>query len=193
MKCPSWYDVFEREIEKADPDIAGICGLMTKDGIELAKKYVALKNQLVEDYGLDQDFIRANLSMSAIINLVKFSPASDIRKKATEKIAQALKMERRLTKRDVDTIIGYVPKQPAHPAIKPAEIRLPCNPAITLINAPTNKRSEIALQFCKVAGNSIGVYEELAKKNNLEDEYAAFIVGVGIIRKYLDGKLVEKE
>lgn len=190
MKCPSWFDVFEREMAKADPNIAGICGLMSIDTIELAKKYIVLKDHLVENYGLDQDFVRANLSMSAASNLLKFAPDSETRQKATEKIAKALKMERRLTKKDVDAILQIAPSP--KPAIKPAEIRLPANPQLALVNAPVPKRTELLTAFYKLAGNSIGVYSELAKRDGLDDEYAAFIAGVVIIRKYLDGKLVEQ-
>jgi hypothetical protein len=190
MKCPSWFDKFEDEIVKENPDIAGICGLMTLEQVELAKKYITFKSHLVEEYGIDQDVIRSNLSMRAVENLLKFPPNNEVRSRSTKIIAKCLlDLNRRLTKPDVDKIIGYAPKSQRRTAINPAEIRLAANPQISLTNTPKNERRELLNQFIKLAGNSIGVYQELAKRNDLEDEYVAFISGVSIIQKYLNGEI----
>lgn len=191
MKCPPWYDVMKRELAKENPDVSRICALMTVDQIEETRRYFVFEDYIYDKYGIENDFVRANVSMNAVANLLQFSPDSEVRVNATDKIVKALKMDRRVTRKDVDLIMQVAPKNTPRKAVDPAVIRLPANPQITLVNAPTNGRKEILSQFYKLAGKSIGVYEELAKKEGLDDEYAAFIAGVGIIQKYLNGELVE--
>jgi len=190
MKCPPWYDVMKRELAKENPDISRICALMTVDQIEETRRFFVFEDGILEKYGVENDFVRANVSMTAVANLLQFSPDSEVRIKATEKIIQALKMNRRVTRKDVDLIMQVTPKH--QKVVDPATIKLAVNPQISLINATINGRKELRNQFYKLAGNSIVVYEELARKEGLEDEYAAFIVGCNIIRKYLDGELVER-
>ena len=189
MKCPPWYDVMKRELAKENPDVSRICALMTVDQIEETRRFFVFEDGIFDKYGIENDFVRANVSMSAVANLLQFAPDSKVRIEATEKIVKVLKMERRITRKDVDAIMQVAPKNTPRKAVDPTVIRLAVNPQIALTNAPTNGRKELLNQFYKLAGNSIGVYEQLAKKEGLDDEYAAFVVGCVIIQKYLDGEI----
>ena len=189
MKCPPWYDIMKRELAKENPDVSRICALMTVDQIEETCRFFVFEDGIYEKYEIENDFVRANVSMNAVSNLLQFAPDSEVRIKVTEKIVKALKMNRRVTRKDVDAIMQVVPKHTPRKAIDPTVIRLAANPQISLINTPTNGRKELLNQFYKLAGNSIKVYEELAKKEGLDDEYAAFIAGCVIIQKYLDGEI----
>ena len=189
MKCPPWYDVMKRELAKENPDVSRICALMTVDQIEETRRFFVFEDGIFDKYGIENDFVRANVSMSAVSNLLQFAPDSKVRIEATDKIVKVLKMERRVTRKDVDAIMQVAPKNTPRKATDPTVIRLAANPQIALTNAPTNGRKELLNQFYKLAGNSIGVYEQLAKKEGLDDEYAAFVVGCVIIQKYLDGEI----
>ena len=189
MKCPPWYDTMKRELAKENPDISHICALMTVDQIEETKRFFVFEDGIYEKYGIENEFVRANVSLNSVANLTKFSPNSEVRIKTTDAIVNILKQRRRVTRKDVDTIMQIAPKYKPRKVIDPATIRMAGNPQIVLTNAKVDGRKELLAQFYKLAGNSIGVYQDLAKRNSLEDEYAAFIVGVGIIRKYLDGEL----
>jgi len=193
MKCPPWYDVMKRELAKENPDVSRICALMTVDQIEETRRFFVFEDAILEKYGIENDFVRANVSMNAVSNLLQFAPDSEVRIKATETIVKILKMDRRVTRKDVDDIMQVAPKHTQRKAIDPTVIRLAANPQITLINAPAqDTRKGIIRHFYSFAGNAASTYLDLQERFKLEDEYDAFHKGVEIIRKYLDGELVER-
>jgi len=187
--CPPWWDKFEAEIFKTNPDFGRYCAMMTTDELEARKKYVGFEAALVENWGFERDFIRVNAPLSAVRGLLKLDLNGEIGIKAIGEIGNILKKNESVRKPHVEAILGYKKSITHKQAINPKTIRIPVSPQIALTNAPTNGRKELLNQFYKLAGNSIGVYEQLAKKEGLDDEYAAFVVGCVIIQKYLDGEI----
>lgn len=185
--CPPWWDKFEAEIFKTNPDFGRYCAMMTNAELETRKKYVGFELALVEKGGLERDFIRINAPLSAVRGLLKLDLKGEIGIHAINEIWKILKKNESVRKPHIETILGYKKLAIPRKAIDPKTIRIPVSPQIALTNAPTNGRKELLNQFYKLAGNSIGVYEELAKKEGLDDEYAAFVAGCVIIQKYLDG------
>jgi len=188
--CPPWWDKFEEELEKIDPNFGRYCAMISNNEIEARKQYVRWERILYEKYGIERDYLRINAPLSAVRSLLKLDLNGETASKASGTIAKALKdTGMAISKKHVESLLGYKKREIYKPVIDPKTIRIPISPQIALTNAPINGRKELLNQFYKLAGTSIGIYEELAKRNDLEDEYAAFIAGCVIIQKYLDGEI----
>jgi len=166
QKCVDYFRKWKKE-----PNFCGV-GKATENTIN---KYLEFAEDFSNTYKFDVDLVYRNVPQTSVKPLLKFKKDSDIRIKAMKQIAQTLNDKHAISLRYVYQIIGIEPK------VKP----LVLSPAVAAISEipkdafETNSvKDKIRLITSALPTGQINMLDDIMKKKDLDNEYAALIVAI---------------
>lgn len=166
QKCVDYFRKWKKE-----PNFCGV-GKATENTIN---KYLEFADEFSNTYKFDIDLVYRNVPQTAVKPLLKFKKDSDIRTKVMKQIAQTLSDKHAISLRYVQQLIGLEPKS------KPLVI----SPAVAAISEipqeafTTNSiKDKIRLITSALPSGQIDMLDEIMKKKDLDNEYAALILAI---------------
>ncbi len=156
---------------KTEPNFCGLGSSVAKQ----YDKYLTFVDEFSTEFEIDSDIVYRNVPQSSIKRILQFKKSSDIRKKAEKSIADTLKSKRAITSKYVDSVIEIVPRTKKL-ITEPKVVIAPLSESHQETIASNQIKDKIRMLTTVLTTGQIEVLLEVAKQNNLDNEYEAMVM-----------------
>jgi hypothetical protein len=166
---------------KREPNFCGL-GSSTAKSFD---RYIDFVEDFSKEFGISHDVVYRNVPQSAVKPILHFKKDSDVRVKATQKIAETLNGKHAVTVKFVNSVIG-VPTVPSKMIEEPKVIIAPMSEQHREAIVSNNVKDKIRLLTSALSTGQIAVLSKVMEQNELNNEYEA----ISLVIKWAGDRLL---
>lgn len=153
---------------KREPNFCGL-GSSTAKSFD---RYIDFVEDFSKEFGISHDVLYRNVPQSAVKPILHFKKDSDVRVKATQKIAETLNGKHAVTVKFVNSVIG-VPTVPSKMIEEPKVIIAPISEQHRETIESNNVKDKVRQITAALSTGQMNVLTKVMEQNGLNNEYEA--------------------